>query len=274
MKAYDSLLKLCTVPFEEVFLNTKLGLTHVLVSGQTDSPPLILIHAFYASAASWYGIIGDLSKNYRVYAVDIIGDPNKSMPLMPIRQTSFYVDWFREVMNQLGLHRSDFIGNSVGAYHIANFALNEPERVKSMILIGPAAIFLKIPKFYLNTFPGGVTGWKFLVRHAVRWIENGAPLDPVFHNLFYLALKHGKSANQVFPAVMTDEQLKSIMTPTLLIYGQMEVIYDYTLAIRRAKQCMPNVFAEIIPGANHLTAASKPDLTNSAILRFLNSINQ
>ena len=72
----------------------------------------------------------------------------------------------------------------VGAYHIANFALNEPDRVKSMTLIGPAATFINIPTFYMNTFPGGITGWAFMVKHAVKWIENGSPLDPMFKIFF------------------------------------------------------------------------------------------
>jgi pimeloyl-ACP methyl ester carboxylesterase len=271
LEAYDNLMTGWSVPYEDLYLNSKLGTTHIIVSGKTDAPPLFLIHAFYASAVSWYQNVKRLSADYRVHAVDIIGDPNKSKPFRPIRQLSFYVDWLKDLMDQLHVDRADFIGNSVGAFHVANFALNEPERVRSMILIGPASTFVNIPAFYINTFPGGMTGWGFLVRHAVRWIENGAPLDPGFHKLFYLLLKNGKSANQVFPFVMTDRQLKQIQTPTLLIYGEKEVIYDYSLAIRRAEKCLVKVKIEIIPGANHITAASQPAYANEAILRFLSS---
>lgn len=270
-EAYDNLMAYWSVPYEDLYLDSKLGTTHIIVSGKAGAPPIFLIHAFFASAVSWYQNVKKLSADYRVYAVDIIGDPNKSKPLGPIRQLSLYVDWFKELMDQLHISCADFIGNSVGAFHVANFALNEPERVRSITLIGPAATFVNIPAFYLNTFPGGMTGWGFLVTHAVRWIENGAPLDPEFHNLFYLLLKNGKSANQVFPSVMTDEQLKRIKTPTLLIYGEKEVIYDYSLAIQRAEKNLIDVRIEIIPGANHITGASQPELTNDAILRFLNS---
>jgi pimeloyl-ACP methyl ester carboxylesterase len=272
IEAYDNVMNDWAVPYEDLYLDTKLGKTHIIVSGPGDARPLILIHAFYASAASWYKNVRDLSAGYRIYALDIIGDPNKSKPYKPIRQISNYVDWFSDILDQLHIDNADFIGNSVGAYHIANFALNEPERVRSMTLIGPAATFINIPQFYLHTFPGGMTGWKFLVNHSVRWIENGAPLEPKFHKLFYLLLKHGKSANQVFPAVMTDIQLKQIQTPTLLIYGGKEIIYDYSLAIRRAEVNLPNVKSVIIPAANHITALSQPELTNDALLNFLSSI--
>jgi pimeloyl-ACP methyl ester carboxylesterase len=272
-EAYDRLLNYWAVPVKDLFLDTSFGKTHIIVSGGTSSPPLFMLHAFYASAASWYKNFRSLSENYLVYAIDIIGDPNKSQPLKPIRQASCYVDWLKEIMDILKIERCAFVGNSVGAYHVVNFALNEPERVKSMTLIGPAATFINIPKFYLNTFPGGITGWSFLVRHAIRWIENGEPFDRLFFNLFYLILKYGKSANQVFPAVMTDEQLKQIQMPTLLIYGDKEVIYDYSLAIRRAELNLRKVIVDIIPCGNHITGVSQPDLTNNAILNFLSSIN-
>jgi pimeloyl-ACP methyl ester carboxylesterase len=273
MEAYDQLLSQWDVPYEDLYLDTKAGRTHVIVSGQSDSPPLLLIHAFYASAASWYRNVKTLSRSYRVYAVDIIGDPNKSKPVKLIRKASDFIEWFRQVLDLLKIDRCDFIGNSVGAFHVANFALNEPLRVRSMTLIGPAAVFLRIPKFYLNTFPGGMTGVGFLVSHAVKWIENGSGFDPGFNTLFYRLLKYGKATNQVFPSVMTDDQLKQIQIPTLLVYGEKEVIYNYSLAIRRAQQNLKNVRVEIIPGANHITAASRPDLTNEAILKFLRSTN-
>jgi len=272
LEAYDSIIDTWPVPYEDLFIPTCLGNTHIIASGPEKARPIILIHAFYASAASWFQNVGSLSKSYRVYAVDIIGDPNKSKPHKPIRQLSEFVDWFNDVMNELHLDQADFIGNSVGAFHIMNFALHFPQRVRRMVLIGPAATFLKITPFYYHTFPGGITGWKFLVKHAIRWIENDAPLDPKFHMLFYLIMKYGKSANQVFPAVFTDEQLKRVHIPTLLIYGEKEVIYDYNLAIRRAEKYMQNIKTEIIRGGNHLNAVSQPELTNLAILNFL-SIN-
>lgn len=80
IEAYDAILNSWPVPVSELYVNTSLGSTHVIVSGPEEAPPLILIHAFYASAVSWFGNIKSLSQSFRVYAVDIIGDPNKSKP--------------------------------------------------------------------------------------------------------------------------------------------------------------------------------------------------
>jgi len=269
---YQSIIESIGIEYEERYLNTRLGKTHAIISGKFEKPPIVLIHAFYATAASWYKNLKLLSQNFRVYTVDMIGDPNKSEPVKPIRDLDDFLDWFNDLMCELKLESADFIGNSVGAFHVANFALHSPEKVNRMILIGPAATFRQIMPFYLNTFPGGMTGWPFLVKHAVRWVENGIPFEPGFHKLFYLTLRYGKSANQVFPRVFTDEELQRISTPTLLIYGDKEVIYNTDKAIVRAKKYLSNVKVIIIPVANHITAASNAKLTNDSIIEFLKQV--
>lgn len=273
LEAYNSILAKWPVDYEEIYIPTRLGRTHVITCGPKEAPPMVLIHAFCAGAVSWYQNVKSLSENHRLYVVDIIGDPNKSQPVKLIRLLSDYIDWFKELMGGLQIEKADFVGNSVGAFHIMNFALVAPQYVRRMVLIGPAATFRKITPFYLHTFPGGMTGWTFLVRHAVRWIENGSSLDPLFHRFFYLVLKYGKSANQVFPSVFNDEQLKQIAIPTLLIYGEKEVIYNYNLAIERAEKLMQNIKVVIISEANHITATSRPHLTNMAICDFLKTDN-
>jgi pimeloyl-ACP methyl ester carboxylesterase len=272
-EAYDSMMKVWPVPYEDRYVETKLGITHVIVSGPPTASPIVLIHAYYASAASWYRNAGQLSEHYRVYNIDVIGDPNKSKPCKPIRKAEEFIQWLNEVMDKLHLEKAVFIGNSVGAFHILNFAMHLPDRVRKIVLIGPAATFMKIPSFYYHTFPGGMTGWPFLVRHAIGWIENGAPLDPPFKRLFYLMMRYGKSANQVFPFVFGDNQLEKVNIPTLLLYGDNECIYNIDLAAKRATQLMKNIKVKVIPGANHLTAVSNPEATNNAILDFLKEPN-
>jgi pimeloyl-ACP methyl ester carboxylesterase len=271
LSEYDLLIQSIGIPYEERYLTTCLGKTHVIISGQIGKPPVVLIHAFYATAASWYKNLKELSEKFRVYTVDIIGDPNKSEPIKLIRNVDDFIGWFNDLMRELNLDSAHFIGNSVGAFHVANFALHSPEKVKRMILIGPAATFRQIMPFYLNTFPGGMTGWSFLVRHAVSWIENGVPFESGFHKLFYLTLKYGKSANQVFPKVFKDDELGRIETPTLIIYGDKEVIYNVPKSIERAKKYLRNIKVDIIPNANHITAASNAKLTNASIIEFLNT---
>lgn len=266
---YDSIINSAGIQYEDIFLQTRLGETHIIATGDKRNPPLILIHAYYASAASWYKNLKMLSNNHMVYNVDIIGDPNKSKPVKLIRQKSDFIDWFDDLMEGLRLESAVFIGNSVGAFHIVNYYLHSPHRVKKMVLIGPAATFRQIMPFYLHTFPGGMTGWTVLIRHAVKWVENGVRFDPEFRNLFYLLLKHGKATNQVFPSVFRDDDLKMIVVPTLLIYGEKENVYNYKLSIQRAQRFIKNLTVKIIKNGNHITPVTNFESVNNEILEFL-----
>lgn len=270
-EAYDSIINSIGIQYQDIFLSTKLGETHIITTGKDESPPLVLIHAYYTSAASWYKNLKLFSENFKVYNVDIIGDPNKSRPLKVIRQLGDFVDWFEDIMKGLGLDKAFFVGNSVGAYHIMNYYLHFPQRVNKMVLIGPAATFRQIMPFYFHTFPGGMTGWSPLVKHAVNWVENGVPFDEEFRKLFYLLLKHGKATNQVFPTVFKDEDLKRVIAPTMIVFGEKENVYNYTLAIARAKKLMKNLKVSIIKNGNHITAATNFEAVNNEITAFLNN---
>ena len=55
-------------------------MTHVVVSGPKDAPPLVLLHGYWATSTMWSPNIADFSKDYRVYAIDVMGQPSKSIP--------------------------------------------------------------------------------------------------------------------------------------------------------------------------------------------------
>jgi len=62
-----------------IFVHTNAsGPTHVIASGPKDAPPLVLLHAATASATQWFPNVKNLSRNYRVYAIDTLGDAGMS----------------------------------------------------------------------------------------------------------------------------------------------------------------------------------------------------
>jgi hypothetical protein len=79
MASYDAVLALWPVPYESFDVPTRFGKTHVIASGPKEAQPLVLLHATSASATMWFPNIADLSREFRVYALDIIGDAGKSV---------------------------------------------------------------------------------------------------------------------------------------------------------------------------------------------------
>ena len=113
LAAYDAALKLWPVPCDERDIPTRFGTTHVLVSGPKDAPPLVLLHGYMATSAMWSVNIADFSRDYRVYAVDVMGQPGKSVPDEPVRNAADYALWLTATLDGLGLGPISLVGMSV-----------------------------------------------------------------------------------------------------------------------------------------------------------------
>ena len=77
----------------------------------------------------------------------------------------------------------------------------------------------------------------------------------------------------MFPNVFTDEELKQVELPALLLIGEEEKIYNPKKAIQRAQRWMPKLSAEIIPNMGHILIMEQPQMINSRILEFLSADN-
>ena len=66
----------------------------------------------------------------------------------------------------------------------------------------------------------------------------------------------------------SDEELRQLSIPTLLLIGGRSVIYNPKRVYLRATKLIPNLSAEIIQDAAHSLNAEKADLVNERILQF------
>mmetsp|Transcript_19315 Transcript_19315/g.3143 ORF Transcript_19315/g.3143 Transcript_19315/m.3143 type:complete len:99 (-) Transcript_19315:231-527(-) len=69
------------IPIEQGYFNYSEGESlFYMISGPKDAPPLILLHGLCASGLMFYTGIPALSKNYRVYTIDLLGMGKSSRP--------------------------------------------------------------------------------------------------------------------------------------------------------------------------------------------------
>lgn len=276
MAAYQTVLDRWPVPYTQCVVPTTYGDTHVIVSGADDKPPLVLMHALFASAAVWYPNVGQLSEHFKVYAVDVIGEANRSRPTRPIKSHDEMADWFRELLDGTGIHQTYLAGNSYGAFMSASYAMRMPERIRRLVLIGPAATFHPIIPFFLHMFiPKAVClllpklpGRQRIIHHSLRWMYAGLPKEDAWDRLFYQLMLHGSMTTQILPKVYKKEELSRIQATTLLLLGDREKIYRPGAAIRAARQLMPDLKVKTIPNAHHITALAQPEIVNQAMIRF------
>ena len=136
IRTYDELLEHWDVAIEETDIETTYGSTHVIACGDKKNPPMILFHGVGDdSALMWIYNAKYLSRYYRLYAIDTIGGPGKSVPGKLYNKDFNDVTLMDEVMKGLFLEKAYFAGVSMGAYLVQLYALKRPEKVLKGICI-------------------------------------------------------------------------------------------------------------------------------------------
>ena len=74
---------------------------------------------------------------------------------------------------------------------------------------------------------------------------------------------------RVMPAVVSDEALRAMRVPTLLLIGDHEVISDPAQALERANRLIPDFEGELVAGCRHDMCASRHDIVDARVLEFL-----
>jgi pimeloyl-ACP methyl ester carboxylesterase len=269
--AYDAVLKRWPVPYEELDIPTRFGTTHLIASGSTSLPSLLLLHATGTSSTMWFPNIGPLSSAFRVFAVDIIGEPGKSRQVQLLENREHCATWLCDLIQNLGLTRPNIAGLSYGGWHTLNFSLFHPDKVNRIAALAPAGSILPyswpvlallriLP--YLPVKPNPLN----------RFFKKGVCPDELFARQFALGVQHFRYADprkSIFTSVFSDSELRRIHTPTLFLAGENEVIYNPGAAIDRVKKLIPEVTAALIPDAGHLVSMEQPALVNEQMLKFL-----
>ena len=271
LAAYEAMFSLWEVPYEAIDVKTKYGTTHINASGPADGYPLVLLHAAVLSSTVWFTNIAELSAKHRVYAVDVIGDAGKSVADRLMMKRTDYAQWLREVFDGLNIESCDLLGHSYGGWLTLNMALAYPDRLRKIVLLAPAASFYPlgfITKLILYLA-------EFKIRPPARTLlkvaaSKGTVLEETFVHHMEMVSRYCLPAT-MFPTVYTNEELKQIDLPALLLIGAGEKIYNPKKAIERAQRWMPELSAEIIPEAGHILIMDQPEIINVRILKFLSS---
>ena len=270
LAAYDAAMKSWPVPYRELTVPSRFGRTHVVVSGPHDARPLVLLHGYMATLTMWAPNVADFSKAHRVYAIDVMGQPSKSIPTTPIRDARDYVTWLTEILDGLHLEQPALVGMSYGGWLALNFAVAAPERVQRLVLLSPAASLLPLVRqFRLRGTPMVLLPTRLTVNSFMRWL---GITDPSACELMYVGLKHFRMPRetlQIVPTVLSDEQLRAMRVPTLLLMGEQEVIYDPADALARARALIPDIQGELVPQSKHGMCFSQHLIVDARVLTFL-----
>jgi pimeloyl-ACP methyl ester carboxylesterase len=247
---YDAVLMTWPVKYETIIIPTRHGNTFIIASGNKDKQPLILLHGAASNATSWIGDIEKLSQYFRVYSVDIIGDPGKSDPNRPLYNGFGYAEWLFDVINGLEIKKTSIAGISQGGWVAIRFATCYPASVDKLILLSPAGVvptnfsFLLKAIFYTSFGKAGT-------RKLNRIVFNNQIIHPDALRFMDLIMEHF-NARIEREYLFSDQELKKLDMPVLMIGGKLDVIRSCNKIASRLQKNILKSETIIIPDTGHV----------------------
>lgn len=274
---YDDMVRThWPVPHVDLALPTRFGTTHVRRSGPEHGTPLVLIHPTSGSSAGWHPLIARLAERHPVYTPDTIGTPGRSTQTAPIENGADLALWLDEVLDGLGHDQVHLCGYSEGGWiaglHAA-FTTNL-DRLRTLTLIEPGGAIDRIPPRVLASFVarGSATLLARDKRQALqnfnRWMNGDVELGDDEIDLFLFVFRNFRQKLPK-PDRLTDEQLRRITIPTLLLLAENTMLYDLEKVADRARRLLADVTVDITPDAGHGLAFQYPERITGLILSFV-----
>ncbi|MGE5677521.1 MAG: alpha/beta fold hydrolase [Pseudomonadota bacterium] len=249
LKYYDKLLARWPVPKEEQLIETQYGTTYGITCGDRLSPPLILLHGTNSNSTMWLGDIAEYSRHFRVYALDIPGEPGKSGDTQYPLDSPAYADWLEEVLKALELKKVSLMGLSLGGWLAVNYALRHQERIERLVLLCPSGIGRTKASFLFRAFPLMLMGDKGI--DCVTRIVYGSRVVPVEVLEYSRILSKAFNLRKEPIPIFKDKELECLTMPVMVLAGSKDALLCSDETISRMKQALPQADARLLPDMGH-----------------------
>lgn len=302
MDWYEGVLEEIQVPYESLYANTRFGRTHMLATGPRDAEPLFLLPGVAGCGPLWRRQLPTLGREFRVYAVDIPGQPGRSDPNPPSFLNDDYVNWLTDVLDDLGIERAHFGGVSVGAWLAMRMGVEAPHRVRKVVMLGPTGISrarLPVKTYFARVMKGlrstDVLQEELTAKNVSSYVtrspgETFGTFDRQLARAMALCTKHyrvdrslgiydeesrklrlweGLKVLRKFFLAEPKAYLARFAVPGLVVFGQHEVLYDPHAVARKIHRLMGDVKVEVIENAGHAAIYDRPEVVDPMIIRFL-----
>jgi pimeloyl-ACP methyl ester carboxylesterase len=273
LNLYDRAVEeLWPVASEELDVATSFGTTRVRRSGAGGGCPLVLVHGNSGTSVGWAPLVPPLAEDRTVLTFDVIGALGRSVQTRPLAGPADLAVWLGEVLDGLELERVHLIGFSEGGFVAFHAALGNADRLASLVAIDAAGTVENVRLRFLAAMFW--TAAKVAVRGPTAMREFGQRLIPgveLPELQWELMTTGAKGFRQALPMPkkLSDAQLRSLSTPTLLYMAANSEVYDARKAAKRAQALMPDVEIVIVEGAQHGLPLTHPERTWADIQGFV-----
>ncbi|HUQ33462.1 MAG TPA: alpha/beta fold hydrolase [Pyrinomonadaceae bacterium] len=241
-----------------------------------SGPVVVLLHGLGGNTTNWQFNTAVLAQHYRVIVPDQIGFGQSDKPLINYRIAT-YVDFLDAFLKQLNIERASLVGNSMGGWVAALYALAHPERVEKIVL-ADAAGFSFAPGFdtgqLIKLNPSTREGMKELIARVFYnkvILMSDAFIDASMAGRINAG--DGHTIRSITESIIRredflDNRLSAIKQPTLVIWGREDGLLPLADGQRFQKE-IPGAELLIFEQCGHVPQVEKAQDFNAAVLKFL-----
>ena len=245
---------------------------HYLVGG--PGRPLLLVHGLGSRGEDWANLIPQLiNSGNRVYALDLLGYGDSEQPRdarYSISQQAAMVEGFLDSQH---LQQVDMAGWSMGGWIAMQVALQQPQRIRRLVLLDSAGLRFQLSFDPALFQPASPTD---LVKLEEILIPHPRPL-PGF--LAMAMLRRGDHVGWVVrrsvQSMMTGEdlvdgKLGALTMPVLIGWGDQDKLIPLSVGYRLHQEIMQSVL-DVYDGCGHLAPEDCVSQVGPSVVDFLNA---
>lgn len=244
--------------------------------------PLVLVHAGISDSRMWDAQFEPFARRYRTIRYDMRGFGLSPMVGGPY---SHHAD-LRALLDALDVERASLVGCSMGGGAVIDFALENPQRVEALVLVGSAVGGFEFDE-------GTPEEWDELVAadgagdlervselEVRMWVDGPRrgpdAVDPAVRDLVrgmnFIALENEalQLGEELEPDKPAFSRLSQIQAPTLVLVGEEDrprTLAASDLLVRE----LPDARKTVVAGTAHLPNMERPEEFNGLVLNFLKS---
>ncbi len=237
--------------------------------------PIILVHGTASSLHTWNAWTNDLKNTNRVIRMDLpafgITGPNTTADY----SIKSYTNFLHQFLEKLKIAKFHLAGNSLGGNIAWNYAAEHPEKVEKLILVDASglptnkpqpAVFKMAKTPVLSSLFLYVTP-KFFIKKNMNevYADESKITDNLITRYHKMALRVGNRQAFIDRARMDFklgakanlEKLKSVQTPTLLIWGAKDSWIPLDNG-KRMDSVLPNSKLVVLENSGHVPMEENP----------------
>ena len=258
---------------------------HYQEAGNEKARPIILIHGFISSNVIWSHVLMPLAQaGFRAIAPDLPGYGYSDKPADAEYTIAEQARAVIGLMDRLQIEKAGIVGTSYGGAVAATIALDYPQRVEQLVLVGAVSNDDAKRKFLLRVsclpLVGDIATPLFL---GSRWIlrkrmtdmyrRMGRPINEKMvasrHHLLETANAHRAMIRTArrWSANRIEREASLIRQPTLLVWGDEDTHIPIENAIK-LRDTIPNARLIVFRNCGHLPPAECPEKFVEVVAEF------